>query len=134
MICFTPLSKNVTITSPSTFCKVSSISFFLLVCTGAISESELSTGWSQSPQRRYSRIVDFPVPLPPITALYCWLKSRLSLPRNLEFDTLIEEIDRLGSSDSPCDSRDSFARDACLSASAVGSDHLTHVVCLPSLE
>src|SRR5690348_4581495 len=133
-MCLTLFNRKVTITSPSTFCRVSSISFFRLICTGAISESEFSTGWSQSPQRRYSSIVDLPVPRPPITALYCWLKSTSTLPRNFEFDTLIEVIQRLGRSGSSCERRDSFARQACLNASAVGSDHLTHVVCLPRSE
>src|SRR5579863_3865342 len=133
MICFTSFRRNVTITSPLSFCSVSSISFFLLACTGAMSES-VSTGWSQSPHRRYSRMVDFPVPRPPITALYCWFNSISSLPRNFELDTLNDVIQRLGSSGSSCDRRDSFARHACRSASAVGSDHLTQVVCLPRSE
>src|SRR2546422_493372 len=99
-----------------------------------MSESVLSTGSSQSPQRKYSRIVDLPVPRPPMTALYCSLKSTSSLPRNFEFDTLMDVIQRFGSSGSPCDKRDSFARQACRKASAVGSDHLTQVVCLPRSE
>src|SRR5713101_469726 len=99
-----------------------------------MSEPVSSTGWSHRPQRKYSRIVDFPVPRPPITALYCWLKSTSTLPRNFEFETLMEVIQRLGSSGSSCERRDSFARHACLNASAVRSDHLTHVVCLPRSE
>src|SRR5439155_17448102 len=106
----------------------------LVACTGAMSESRLSAGRSQSPQRRYSNSVDFPLPRPPMIALYCSLKSRLTRPKNFEFVTLSVVIQELGKSGSSWDSRDSLARHACRRASAVGSDHFTHVVCFPKSE
>src|SRR5262245_31227155 len=82
----------------------------------------------------YSRIVDLPVPRPPMMALYCGLKSRIIGPRNLLFETSRRVSLIGGSLGSACEILECRARQAWRSASAVGCAHLTHVTCIPSME
>ena len=64
-------------------------------------------GWSHNAHLKYSRIVDFPVPRPPINALYCGLNSRLRGPRNLLLVSEIPLIVTAGSRGSSCETLDS---------------------------
>src|SRR5690349_3281560 len=79
----------------------------------------------------YSRIVDLPVPRPPITALYCGLKSSVIGPRNLLFETSSRITWIEGILGSTCEMREWRARHAWRSASAVGIAHFTQVECMP---
>jgi hypothetical protein len=71
-------------------------------------------------------MVDFPVPRPPIKALYCELKDNSIGPRKALLLTLMLETTADGSLGSKWLMRDSWAKQAPRSASAVGLAHLIH--------
>src|SRR5262249_22500343 len=86
--CGTEFNRNDTMTTPSAGSKVLLIRLarFSWYAIGS-SSSVYAGGWSHNGQRKYSRIVDFTVPRPPIKQLYCALNSMSIRPRNLLFDT-----------------------------------------------
>src|SRR5690606_1988112 len=126
------LIEAVTLTSPENGTSVFSINICRLFCISD-SDSYFSTPmiWSHSPHRKYSNIVDLPVPRPPIKVLYCWFRFNSILPKNLELVTLILLKNICGNIGSVKDNLDSFAKLAWRSASAVGVAHLTQVVAVP---
>lgn len=77
-------------------------------------------------------MVDFPVPRPPISALYWGLSSRSKGPKKALLLTLMLLITTAGSFGAACMIRDSCARHACRNASALGIAHFIHVVHFPS--
>ena len=72
-------------------------------------------------------MVDFPVPLPPMIALYCGFKVSSMGPMNLLLLTETRSMYTEGKTRMSWDIRDSFAKQAWRSASAVGSDRFCQI-------